>query len=430
MTTMTTIFSGALWAKRAGASRTARLVIRMVRQHIGGILPLLAALMLLLPCGRCLAAEDNVEAHLLDTLWQQYKQAYLMADGRVVDRRLDRVTSEGQSYGLLRAVWMADAETFAKIFAWTETHLRRPDGLYGWLWQPAQEGHLADANTATDADQDIALALILAAGTFQQPTYLQRATLLVKAIRQHTGIPVGEGWFISAGNWARTERIINLSYFSPAAYPYFERLDPEGDWGAVQRLGYHLIGRTLATPGTRLIPDFCRVTQKGAIRLLPDGGLHSNAFSFDAMRLYWRLSLDGRLHTHTPDDDADLGFQALVQILRRDGGLYQSYTVGGRPLSEDTSTSFYGALLPLLETRATHEAAMLRKGPLSSTQILMIAGEDDRYYDLNWIWLGLALANGWIAQNTPQPAEIIIGRPEPPWLNQPTTTVKESVQEN
>jgi endo-1,4-beta-D-glucanase Y len=429
MTTMTTIFSGEWWATRAGASKAALLAVLTARQVPGAILPLVAGALLLLKVGLCLATDNN-EAPLLDTLWHQYKQTYIMSDGRVVDRRLDRVTSEGQSYGLLRAVWMADAETFAKIFVWTETHLRRPDGLYGWLWQPARPGRLMDANTATDADQDIALALILAARTFHQPAYLERATLLVKAIRQHTGIPVGEEWFISAGNWARTERIINLSYFSPAAYPYFERLDPEGGWEAVRRLGYRLVARTLATPHTRLIPDFCRVTQGGAVRLLPDNAPHSNAFSFDAIRLYWRVALDCRLHGRALDCEADLGFEALIHILRRDGGLYQSYGVDGRPLSEHTSTSFYGALLPLLETRAPHEAVTLRKGPLSSTQILTIAGQDDRYYDLNWIWFGLALSNGWIAQNTPRPAEIIIGHPAPLQLNQPAITVQNRVQEN
>lgn len=377
-----------------------------------------------------MAADNDVGAPLLDTLWQQYKQTYIMADGRVVDRRLDRVSSEGQSYGLLRAVWMNDAETFEKVFTWTETHLRRPDGLYGWLWQPAQEGRLADANTATDADQDIALALILAARNFHRPAYLQRATRLVKAIRQHTGIPVGDNWFISAGNWARSERIINLSYFSPAAYPYFERLDPEGDWDAVRQLGYRLVTRTLAMPHIRLIPDFCRVTHRGAIRLLSDDAPHSNAFSFDAMRLYWRTALDTRLHDYTPHGDADAGFQTLVQMLHRDGNLYQAYSVDGRPLSKDTSASFYGALLPLLEIHAPHEAARLRSGALSTTQVLSIAGQNDRYYDLNWIWFGFALSNGWIEQNTPLPEEIIYGRPEPPRLNQPTTTVKEYVQQN
>lgn len=410
MTIMTTIFSGAWWATRAGASKAAIYAVRRVKQVAGIILPLAAGAFLLLEVGICLAT-DTIEPPLLDTLWQQYKQAYIMSDGRVVDRRLDRVTSEGQSYGLLRAVWMSDAETFAKIFAWTETHLQRPDGLYGWLWQPAWQGSLVDANTATDADQDIALALILAARTFHRPAYLERATLLVKAIRQHTGIPVGEEWFISAGNWARAERIINLSYFSPAAYPYFEHLDPEGGWEAVRRLGYRLIARTLATPHTRLIPDFCRVTQKGTIRLLPDEGPHSNAFSFDAIRLYWRVALDCRLHGHSLDCEADLGFEALIQVLRRDGGLYQSYGVEGRPLSEHTSTSFYGALLPLLETRAPYEATTLRKGPLATARLLKIAGQEDRYYDLNWVWLGLALSNGWIEQRTPRPESIIDGPP-------------------
>ncbi|MDJ0783127.1 MAG: glycosyl hydrolase family 8 [Desulfosarcinaceae bacterium] len=364
----------------------------------------IVGLLLLLQAGLGEARQSPAQRPLLDTLWQQYRQTYITRDGRVVDRRLDRVTSEGQSYGLLRAVWMADADAFAKIYHWTETHLRRPDGLYGWLWQPARQGRLRDANTATDADQDIALALILASRRFDEPAYLRRATLLVKAIRRHAGIAVGTDWFISAGNWARSERIVNLSYFSPAAYPYFQRLDPDGGWDAVRRLGFRLVDRTLALPGVRLLPDFCRVTPQGAIRLLPDGARHSNAFSFDAMRYYWRLALDCRLHGPGAMCDQDAGFQALLKLFRRDGGLFQAYTIAGRPMSGHTSVSFYGALLPLLEIRSPALAAQLRSGPLSRPQLQKIADQADRYYDLNWTWLGLALSDGWIASQTPAPS--------------------------
>ena len=37
-------------------------------------------------------------------------------------------------------------------------------------------------------------------------------------------------WFPTAGNWANNERLVNLSYFLPYAYPEFDKLDPEGQW--------------------------------------------------------------------------------------------------------------------------------------------------------------------------------------------------------
>jgi endo-1,4-beta-D-glucanase Y len=398
MTTTTTISSGAWWARWAG-------VFSPWARRPGGIATGIAtiSILILLQASPSPGQSGNADNHLIDELWRSYRQTYIRADGRVVDRRLDRVTSEGQSYGLLRAVWMGDADTFARVFAWTEAHLRRPDGLYAWLWQPVRKGQLTDTNTATDADQDIALALILAADAFRQPAYLERAAALVKAIRQQTGIPIGQGWFISAGNWARTDRIINLSYFSPAAYPYFQDLDPQGDWEALRGMGYRLVARTLAGHDTRLIPDFCRVTPQGVIHTLPDDGPLSNAFSFDAMRLYWRLALDCRLHGRRTDCGADLGFQALVTLFQRNGRLYQVYGVDGVPRSEQTSVSFYGALLPFMESRVPGMAARLRQGPLSAKNILNIANQVDRYYDLNWIWFGLALSSGWIVQNTPPP---------------------------
>ena len=125
------------------------------------------------------------------------------------------------------------------------------------------------------------------------------------------------------------------------------------------------------------------------------------------MRLYWRLALDCRLHGQAPGCEADLGFRALLKLHQRDGTLFQAYALDGTPESEDTSVSFYGALLPLLTVRAPETAARLRRGPLSAKHLLSIAGQADRYYDLNWVWFGLALTSGEISRNTALPEAIM-----------------------
>ena len=131
---------------------------------------------------------------------------------------------------MLRAIWMRDEDAFDRSFRWTEQHLKRPDGLYSWLWTPAAGGKILDANTAADADQEIAFALILGSQVFLDPQMLVRARQILLAIRQNEKIEVGPGWFPAAGNWAVSQRIVNLSYFVPYAYPYFARIDPEGRW--------------------------------------------------------------------------------------------------------------------------------------------------------------------------------------------------------
>ena len=121
----------------------------------------------------------------LAALWTGYRERHIRPSGEVVDPwRQGRVSSEAQSYALLRAVWMRDRSTFERVHAWTDAHLRRPDGLYSWLWDPA-EARIVDANSATDADIDIAYALAMASIVFDRPAYAAQAREIVRAIRTH-----------------------------------------------------------------------------------------------------------------------------------------------------------------------------------------------------------------------------------------------------
>jgi endo-1,4-beta-D-glucanase Y len=82
-----------------------------------------------------------------------------------------RGNSEAQSYGMLQAYMMDDKRTFRNIWVWTKQNLQREeDKLFSWdfdlkgsFWTyPAKKAIIKDVNSATDADEDIALALLLA----------------------------------------------------------------------------------------------------------------------------------------------------------------------------------------------------------------------------------------------------------------------------
>ena len=334
------------------------------------------------------------EAEWLDTAWDAYKRTYLHHDGYVVDpgRGEGEVTSEGQGYALLRAAWMGDAPTFARVFEWTEQHLRRADGLYSWRWSPVGGGRVLDANTATDADQEIALALILASSAFDQADWLTRARELLTAIRRHASVETPGGWFPSAGNWAVADRIVNLSYFLPYAYPAFATIDPASRWEEATRTGYDLMARVLAIPGVRLIPDFMRVNEDGAASLLAAHAGVSGDFTSDAMRVYWRVALDCHLHQRTQACADPLNVRTLTQLLARDGRLFTHYTTGGMPLDTTESVSFSAMALPFLLLHAPAAAGAVRAERLTPSVLDEVATNRDRYYDANWVWFGLAAA--------------------------------------
>src|SRR5450759_5509645 len=56
---------------------------------------------------------------LLAAAWSGYKDRFIQPDGRVIDFQRDQMTtSEGQSYAMLRAVWMNDRPTFDLTWRW------------------------------------------------------------------------------------------------------------------------------------------------------------------------------------------------------------------------------------------------------------------------------------------------------------------------
>lgn len=342
-------------------------------------------------------------AEFLEGAWDRYRALYLSEEGYVLDRRRDggAVTSEGQGYALLRALWEEDAATFHRVFLWTEEHLKRGDGLHAWLWSPRDGGRVVDANTATDADQEIAWALALAADRFGRPEYRDRAREILQAVRRHAAVDLPGGWFPAAGNWAVAERVVNLSYFVPYAYPHFHALDPEGGWDEVAGRGYELIDAVLAGPEVRLVPDFLSLDSQGRPRGLPGESGLSEVFSFDAVRLFWRVEADcvltGRERACAdPLDAAD-----AARILAVDGRIVTRYAPDGEPLSDESSLSFYGALLPALRRHAPEVAATLLDRELTGSTLGGLVDAEMRYYDHNWVWFGLALDRGLIADRTP-----------------------------
>src|SRR3989338_4521076 len=63
---------------------------------------------------------------ILSSSWEKYKNKFINFDGRIIDYSIgDVTTSEGQSYALLRSVWIDDKENFDLVWKWTKENLKR-----------------------------------------------------------------------------------------------------------------------------------------------------------------------------------------------------------------------------------------------------------------------------------------------------------------
>jgi hypothetical protein len=158
---------------------------------------------------------------------------------------LNSTVSEGIGYAMVIAVYMNDENLFDKIWKYEQGHL---DGGGLMNWYINANGTLGSgpsgANGATDADEDMAWALLMASrqwggsGTLGG-TYLNYAVSQINNIYAHElngGVPDGGDQFNS----------INPSYFAPAYYREFASATGQSGWLSVAAQCYTVLNANLA----------------------------------------------------------------------------------------------------------------------------------------------------------------------------------------
>jgi endoglucanase len=341
---------------------------------------------------------------VLQEAWGGYKQTFVQPDGRVVDpMRGGITTSEGQSYALLRAVWMGDRSSFDAVWRWTAANLQvRGDGLFSSLWGG---GSVQDHNSASDADSDIALALLFAARRFADQAYTTAARTVLDGMWRRDVVAVDGMNVLTAGNWATTQQspgpVINPSYFAPYAYRSFAHEDPAHPWMSLVDSSYTLLDRCTAatldgTVSAGLPPNWCAISRStGQVVSFPQ--IHAaNDFGYDAFRVMWRVAVDAlwnnepRASTYLTRNDflrrRWSSAQRLDPVYGHDGTVVAGYD----------DPTVYGGDVGSFVINDRRAAAQIQQRLLASfvPQSPAHFGDPKNYFEQNWVWFGLALAGG------------------------------------
>jgi endoglucanase len=181
-----------------------------------------------------------------------------------------QTTSEGMAYGMLIAVYMADRATFDKLWTYVQAHMA--NGLMSWqidaTGNPVAGGGV---NSATDADEDMAWALIMADKQWPGGSYLAGARSLLTNIKSQE---INGSNNVKDGNFPNANSS-HPDYAAPDYYKVFATVSGDSGWNAVYTAEYgQLTGSQNASTG--LIPD----------------ALNGGTFGYDACRAPWRVGLD------------------------------------------------------------------------------------------------------------------------------------------
>ncbi|MEM9954626.1 MAG: glycosyl hydrolase family 8 [Chloroflexota bacterium] len=293
--------------------------------------------------------------------WQRYQSdhmQYVTINGGEAFRITtdsNSTVSEGQAYGMLFSVLMNDQRLFDGMWRYAQNYFNQ-NGLMHW--QINSGGQITGTNAATDADVDMAMALIYACRRVQigdwqaNSDYCASASTMINAIWTHevdnpgpgpfAGLTNNQGYELIPGDrwYLRNDYpdgIVNLSYFSPAYFTAFASFTGNSGWESVNTRNFQIMQQSQALGCSRLVPNWS--TYQGQVQTVPWHGQTSAYWGWDAARVSWRVALSSYWYQ---DNRA-------INVLNDIGGFFDSvglnnirseYRLNGSPVNSYTDTFF------------------------------------------------------------------------------------------
>lgn len=314
------------------------------------------------------ASVVSTEAQRAYTNW---KSSFITSNGagsnnlRVNDPSAGNITvSEGQGYGMLLAVRHNDRATFDALWRYTRSKLDERGLMH---WRVDQNGIVTGKNSATDGDEDIAYALLLAQEAWGS-TYGADARTYIRAMYQHE-VEAGTYVLKPGDVWGGSDAT-NPSYFAPSYYRAFAEATGENGWLRVLDKSYEILFAARHET-TGLLPEWTTATGETATRVT--WNRNRDNFSYNAVRVPWRVAADW---VENRDPRAKDIVEKSNRFFASQGAFVSGYTLDGRSLSNYLDGTFMSGIAagaavssdPAFRNRVTNQlVAMNPSGYYSSS---------------------------------------------------------------
>jgi len=236
--------------------------------------------------------------------------------------------SEGIGYGMLLAVGNADKPALDALWAYYKAHVD-VNGLMNWSINQCDSGN-NNAYAATDADEDVAMALVQADAKWGG--YKTDATNLIGLIKKYetaAGTPSYLRPGDAANNGGKGDGTVNPSYFATGYWHVWATYVSDPFWNQLADDAYTMLAKFQALS----ISDPLNAAYIGA--LVPDWGTsqgqnpNNNKYWYDACRTPWRVAVDYAWYGNSP---AQTFLQNVSAFIDAKGGIATmapSYGNGG-----------------------------------------------------------------------------------------------------
>lgn len=341
-------------------------------------------------------------------VYQLWKRTLLTESGALGHLRVRRpdspgaatnsTVSEGIAYGMILAATFHDRGTFDALWAYSQEWLDK-NGLMHWYIDPTGTKVLGEG-AATDSDEDIAWALLLAHDRWDLPdgpfSYLDLAKEQIDRVWRHE-IDHDRNFLLMPGDQWTTPGIFNPSYFAPNQYRDFGAAtgNTEG-WNRVIDTGYAILERCAhrqhrAEPNG-LVPAWC-LEDGSPVAPFAGAPLHHQ---YDSARTPYRIGQDWLWHE---EPRARSYLDAALPFLTSKGvhGVVDGYNLDGsespdpdsrhpRRSAVFTGCAAVGSIGDQTSIAFASEAATALATGTWTTRSL--------YYNLSWSALCLGMLSG------------------------------------
>jgi endo-1,4-beta-D-glucanase Y len=205
---------------------------------------------------------EGADPELARAAYERWKTELVTSSGAGEHLRVNRpgnegdtTVSEGIAYGMIFAVVFGDQDMFDKFWKYSQQHLNQ-NGLMNWKVDSSGNVTADGGGAATDADEDMAWALILAdkkwggSGSLGMP-YIDVAKGQIAKIWNHE-VDHGRGDLLLAGDSWGSVVTHNPSYFAPNQYRLFAKVTGEMGWLNVVQKNYDVLNSTLRSEAGNL----------------------------------------------------------------------------------------------------------------------------------------------------------------------------------
>jgi len=299
-------------------------------------------------------ASANLKSKFTSFLSSHYEESGNLA--RIKFDQTQYTVSEGIGYGMIMMVYFSDnsksyKDEFDRLWAYYNK-FTNTNGLMNWKINGFSGVYYNSStdngnNAASDAEYDVAFALVMAYYQFGDQKYLTDAKALIQKIRL---LEISSNNLHKPGDmW---ESVRNPSYVSPAAFEIFKEIEPSQatKWNNVISANYTLLKNNQSKSSVGLPSDWC--TDNGS--LSSHNG--KTVFGYDASRAPWRWAWANAWYGHA---DAKTLLSNLVTWVssQTPSNVKGEIQLNGTMGSANNST-FVGPLTNVLSYSSTYQSIM------------------------------------------------------------------------